>query len=172
MKISAFLWPLCKGPSDAESYARPCGKIMNFDQTLHHTRSIFEVVRKQPISERTEGRKKILISFFQCVKVSLFFFRTPVHMHVLTIPLVRDRGYTDGRVKCRKPVEEPRSAWQTDGQTCISHRYLIAECYCKRAMTLCQEKNLRFEKKIAWGFLLLWWNKIRAWVIIKCNILY
>ena len=70
---------------------------MNFDQTLHHTRSIFEVVRKQPISERTEGRKKILISFFQCVKVSLFFFRTPVHMHVLTIPLVRDRGYTDGR---------------------------------------------------------------------------
>ena len=83
---------------------------MNFDQTLHHTRSIFEVVRKQPISERTEGRKKILISFFQCVKVSLFFFRTPVHMHVLTIPLVRDRGYTDGRVKCRKPVEEPGTA--------------------------------------------------------------
>ena len=68
---------------------------MNFDQTLHHTRSIFEVVRKQPISERTEGRKKILM---------------PVHMHVLTIPLVRDRGYTDGRVKCRKPVEEPGTA--------------------------------------------------------------
>ena len=39
---------------------------MNFDQTLHHTRSIFEVVRKQPISERTEGRKKILISFSVC----------------------------------------------------------------------------------------------------------
>lgn len=79
---------------------------MNFDQTLHHTRSIFEIIRKQPISERTEGCKKILTSFFQCVKVALFFFRTPVHMHVLTIPLVRDRGYTDGRVKCRRPVEE------------------------------------------------------------------
>ena len=80
---------------------------MNFDQTLHHTRSIFEIIRKQPISERTEGCKKILTSFFQCVKVALFFFRTPVHMHVLTIPPTRDRGYTDGRVKCRKPVEEP-----------------------------------------------------------------
>ena len=75
---------------------------MNFDQTLHHTRSIFEIIRKQPISERTEGCKKILTSFFQCVKVALFFFRTPVHMHVLTIPPTRDRGYTDGRVKCRK----------------------------------------------------------------------
>ena len=80
---------------------------MNFDQTLHHTRSIFEIIRKQPISECTEGCKKILPSFFQCVKVALFFFRTPVHMHVLTIPPTRDRGYTDGRVKCRKPVEEP-----------------------------------------------------------------
>ena len=79
---------------------------MNFDQTLHHTRSIFEIIRKQPISECTEGCKKILPSFFQCVKVALFFFRTPVHMHVLTIPPTRDRGYTDGRVKCRKPVEE------------------------------------------------------------------
>lgn len=38
------------------------------------------------------------------------FFRTPVHMHVLTIPPTRDRGYTDGRVKCRKPVEEPGTA--------------------------------------------------------------
>ena len=28
---------------------------MNFDRMLHHTRSIFEVVRKQPISERTEA---------------------------------------------------------------------------------------------------------------------
>ena len=54
--------------------------------------------------------QKILTSFFQCVKVSLFFFRTPVHMHVLTIPPTRDRGYTDGRVKCRKPVEEPGTA--------------------------------------------------------------
>ena len=53
---------------------------------------------------------KNLDIFFQCVKVALFFFRTPVHMHVLTIPLVRDRGYTDGRVKCRKPVEEPGTA--------------------------------------------------------------
>lgn len=80
---------------------------MNFDQTLHHTRSIFEIIRIQSISECTEGCKKILTSFFRCVKVAPFFFRTPVHMHVLTIPLVRDRGYTDGRVKCRKPVEEP-----------------------------------------------------------------
>lgn len=30
-------------------------------------------------------------------------------MHVLTIPM-GDRGYTDGRVKCRKPVEEPGTA--------------------------------------------------------------
>lgn len=46
---------------------------MNFDQTLHHTRSIFEVVRKQPISERTEGRKKILISFFSVLKFPCSF---------------------------------------------------------------------------------------------------
>lgn len=59
---------------------------------------------------RADDRKKILTSFFQCVKVALFFFRTPVHMHVLTIPQTRDRGYTDGRVKCRKPVEEPGTA--------------------------------------------------------------
>ena len=58
----------------------------------------------------TGNCKKILPSFFQCVKVALFFFRTPVHMHVLTIPPTRDRGYTDGRVKCRKPVEEPGTA--------------------------------------------------------------
>mgnify|MGYP007115223045 FL=1 len=31
---------------------------MNFDRMLHHTRSIFEIIRKQPISERTEGYKK------------------------------------------------------------------------------------------------------------------
>lgn len=31
---------------------------MNFDQMLHHTRSIFEIIREQPISERTEGCKK------------------------------------------------------------------------------------------------------------------
>ena len=58
----------------------------------------------------TGNCKKILPSFFQCVKVALFFFRTPVHMHVLTIPPTRDRGYTDGRVKCRKPVEDPGTA--------------------------------------------------------------
>ncbi len=31
---------------------------MNFDQTLHHMRRIFEIIREQPISERTEGCKK------------------------------------------------------------------------------------------------------------------
>ena len=31
---------------------------MNFDKTLHHTRSIFEIIRIQSISERTEGCKK------------------------------------------------------------------------------------------------------------------
>ena len=65
-----------------------------------------------PVRQRHIDRElqKNLDIFFQCVKVALFFFRTPVHMHVLTIPLVRDRGYTDGRVKCRKPVEEPGTA--------------------------------------------------------------
>ena len=43
---------------DAESDEQPCGKIMNFDRTLHHTRSILEIIRKQPITERTEGCKK------------------------------------------------------------------------------------------------------------------
>lgn len=31
---------------------------MNFDRTLHHMRRIFEIIREQPISERTEGCKK------------------------------------------------------------------------------------------------------------------
>lgn len=39
---------------------------MNFDQTLHHTRSIFEIIRKQPISERTEGYKNLDIFFSVC----------------------------------------------------------------------------------------------------------
>ena len=65
-----------------------------------------------PVRQRHIDRElqKNLDIFFQCVKVALFFFRTPVHMHVLTIPPTRDRGYTDGRVKCRKPVEEPGTA--------------------------------------------------------------
>lgn len=37
---------------------------MNFDQTLHHTRSIFEIIRIQPISERTGGLQKNLDIFF------------------------------------------------------------------------------------------------------------
>ena len=110
---------------------------MNFDQTLHHTRSIFEIIRKQPISERTEGCEKILTSFFQCVKVALFFFRTPVHMHVLTIPPTRDRGYTDGRVKCRKPVEEPGTAPRVRGGNFVAllierHRSHFSESFSHR----------------------------------------
>ena len=31
-----------------------------------------------------------------------------VQMHVLIIPFRgEDRGYTDGRVRCRKPIEDP-----------------------------------------------------------------
>ena len=120
---------------------------MNFDQTLHHTRSIFEIIREQPISECTVGCKKILTSFFQCVKVSLFFFRTPVHMHVLTIPLVRDRGYTDGRVKCRKPVEEPGTAPRVRVGNFVAllierHRSNFSESFSQR---LCETVNKRSE---------------------------
>ena len=42
---------------------------MNFDQTLHHTRRIFEITRKQPISERTGGRKKSRINYNKIVKL-------------------------------------------------------------------------------------------------------
>ena len=47
---------------------------MNFDQTLHHTRSIFEITRKQPISERTGGLQKNLdIFIFSVLKLPCSF---------------------------------------------------------------------------------------------------
>jgi len=46
---------------------------MNFDRTLHHTRSIFEIIRKQPISERTGGCKKSWHLFFSVLKLPCSF---------------------------------------------------------------------------------------------------
>ena len=44
------------------------------------------------------------------IKTSFVFSDAECQAHVLTIPIRGDRGYTDGRVKCRKPVEEPGTA--------------------------------------------------------------
>ena len=55
-------------------------------------------------------------------------------MHVLIIPFRGDRGYTDGRVRCRKPVEEPGTVPQVRIGNVVA---LLIGPECPNAYKLC-----------------------------------